>query len=133
MGLRNQSIDLSINEIYFPKLLELQGKVFENMEEEQYVKKKRRGIVAKLGRNLISSNRKKRLINLRSSEEIILLLTKVKPFIGRYIILCVWENTDCSNIVEVLVRAGVPRVCIFLIDKEMQYDASMYMLNKRNI
>ena len=102
------------------------------MEEEQYIKKQKRGIVAKLGRNLTStsSSRKKRLINLRSSEEIILLLSKIKPYIGRYVILCVWENTDCSNVVEVLVRAGVPRVCTFLIDKEMQYDATMYMLNK---
>ena len=117
---------------HFPKLLELQEKVFETMEEEQYIKKQKRGIVAKLGRNLTStsSSRKKRLINLRSSEEIILLLSKIKPYIGRYVILCVWENTDCSNVVEVLVRAGVPRVCTFLIDKEMQYDATMYMLNK---
>ena len=100
------------------------------MEEEQLVKRRANGIVAKLGRNFRSISRKRRLINLRSSEEIILLLTKVKPFIGRYVILCVWENTDCSNIVEVLVRAGVPRVVTFLIDKEMQYDATMYMLNK---
>ena len=47
---------------HFPKLLELQEKVFETMEEEQYIKKQKRGIVAKLGRNLTStsSSRKKR-------------------------------------------------------------------------
>ena len=78
----------------------------------------------------LTSKRKARLINLRSSEEIILLLSKIKPFLGRYVILCVWENTDCSNIVEVLVRAGVPRVCTFLVDRKMQYAATMYMLQK---
>eukprot|EP00944_MAST-04C_sp_MAST-4C-sp1_P009886 g9886.t1 len=110
---------------HFPKLLELQEKVAETMEREERNVKKRGGIVAKL-----TSKRKARLINLRSSEEIILLLSKIKPFLGRYVILCVWENTDCSNIVEVLVRAGVPRVCTFLVDRKMQYAATMYMLQK---
>ena len=62
--------------------------------------------------------------NQDSSEKAVLLLSKLKPYIGRYIFLCIWNTDDCSTIVEMLARAGIPRVCSFLLSRQMSVAAS---------
>jgi hypothetical protein len=64
------------------------------------------------------------LENQDSSEKAVLLLSKLKPYIGRYIFLCIWNTDDCSAIVEMLARAGIPRVCSFLLNRQMSIAAS---------
>mgnify|MGYP006133959185 FL=1 len=53
-----------------------------------------------------------------NDEQVVLLLSKIKQYIGRYIVLCIWDTAECSELVEILARAGVPRVCCLLLNRQ---------------